>query len=344
VATIAFVSFRLGGTDGVAIEVEKWRAALELLGHRVYGVAGEGSAEVIIPGLAISAMEAPEAAAVEHAVAGADLVIVENMGSLPLNPAARDVLHHIRRGKPTLFHHHDLPWQRPHLAHLDGPSHDDAWAHVVINELSQRDLAERGIAADLIYNHFDCDPPRGDRHRTRQALGITNERLFVLPTRAIPRKNVAGALTLAEACGATLWLLGPPEDGYDDELTRLVAATSAPVLRGPVPNTTIHDVYAASDLVVMPSTWEGFGNPVLESVTHQRPLALHWYPVALEIAAFGFRFLGLDDVDAIVQELTEPDHDTRAHNVAIARQHFSLSDLPTVLDDLLRRHFPGLRR
>ena len=54
-----------------------------------------------------------------------------------------------------------------------------------------------------------------------------------------------------------------------------------------------------SDLVVMPSTWEGFGNPVLESVTHRRPLALYPYPVAIEIVAYGFGFFGLDEVGAI---------------------------------------------
>jgi len=57
----------------------------------------------------------------ETALADADLVIVENLASLPLNLDARDVLYHVLEGRRALFHHHDLPWQRPHLAHVEGP-------------------------------------------------------------------------------------------------------------------------------------------------------------------------------------------------------------------------------
>jgi hypothetical protein len=68
----------------------------------------------------------------------------------------------------------------------------------------------------------------------------------------------------------------------------------------------------------MPSTWEGFGNPVLESVTHRRPLALYPYPVACEIRDFGFRFFDLGDVAAIKSFVENPDYELYAHNLAIA--------------------------
>jgi glycosyltransferase involved in cell wall biosynthesis len=97
----------------------------------------------------------------------------------------------------------------------------------------------------------------------------------------------------------------------------------------------VHDAYAACDLVVMPSTWEGFGNPVLESVTHRRPLALYPYPVAREITAFGFEFFGLGDVAAITSFLAHPNEELLERNLAIARAHFNLVDLPSRLDRLL---------
>ena len=76
-ARIVIVSFRLGGTDGVAIESAKWTGALATLGHSVRTVAGEGIADVQIPGLAINATTSTSIQALETALADADLVIVE---------------------------------------------------------------------------------------------------------------------------------------------------------------------------------------------------------------------------------------------------------------------------
>ena len=89
----------------------------------------------------------------------------------------------------------------------------------------------------------------------------------------------------------------------------------------------------------MPSTWEGFGNPVLESVTHRRPLALNPYPVAREITSFGFSFFALDDVESIGAFLERPDEGMYDVNLAVARQHFNLDLLPQRLERLLAPFF-----
>jgi hypothetical protein len=245
VARLVLLSFRLGGTDGVSIEAAKWKAALGQLGHDVTEVAGEGPVDVLVPGLAIGAARAPTLDQLERAIAGAGLVIVENLAALPLNIAARDVLYQALDGRAALFHHHDLPWQRDHLSHLEGPRDQPRWRHVTINELSRRQLHERGIEATTLMNSFDCTPPVGRRELTRSALGVGDEVLLLLPTRAIPRKNVEGALELAQSLGAVLWLLGPAEDGYGPELDRLLAATSVEVRRGLVGGASVHDAYAA---------------------------------------------------------------------------------------------------
>ena len=141
------VSFRLGGEDGVAIEAAKWAGALGLLGWTVRTVAGAGPVDTVLPGLTMDAPEPPSRSEVDGALADADLVIVENLLSLPLNPGAAAVVATACAGRPTVLHHHDLPWQRPHLAHLPPPPDDAAWAHVTINELSRVELATHGIAA-----------------------------------------------------------------------------------------------------------------------------------------------------------------------------------------------------
>jgi len=336
-ATIAVVSFRLGGTDGVSIEAAKWIGALEQLGHQVRTVAGAGPVDTLLPGLAIGATQELSVSALHAALDSFDLVIVENLASLPLNVHARDVLYEVLHDRVAVFHHHDLSWQRPHLAHLEGPRDEPQWHHVTINQLSSDELRRRGIEAVPIMNSFDCYPPLGDRYATRRALGVAEELLLLLPTRAIPRKNVQGALTLAESLGATLWLLGPAEDGFDAELDAMLNGAKCPLRRGLPDGFSIHDAYAASDAVVMPSTWEGFGNPVLESVTHRRPLALNPYPVAKEITAFGFRFFELSDVEGLRQFIASPDESLFEQNLSVARQHFNVANLPGHLAALLAR-------
>ncbi len=121
---------------------------------------------------------------------------------------------------------------------------------------------------------------------------------------------MAGGLELATRLGATYWLLGPAEDGYGGQLDALVASARCPVLLGspgeggPVP---VGQAYAACDVVALPSTWEGFGNPTIESVVHRRPLAIGPYPVAAELAAFGFDWFGLDETDRLAAWLEAPD-------------------------------------
>jgi len=337
------VSFRLGGGDGVSVEAAKWASGLGQLGWSVHTVAGTGPVDTVLEGLAIDAAEPPSRREVEDALAPADLVVVENLCSLPLNPGAATVVASVCAGRPTVLHHHDLAWQRPHLAHLPPPPDDPAWAHVTINELSRRELAERGIRATTVYNTFDPEPPAGERDRTRAALGVDGATTLLLqPTRALARKNVPAAVALCEAVGGTYWLLGPAEDGYGPELERLVARARCPVVRGaPRGGCSIADAYAACDVVLLPSLWEGFGNPSVESATHRRPLAIGPYPVAAELASFGFRWFDAREPAALTDWLGEPDPELLTHNHRVAATWFNLADLPGRLAGVLAG-VPGL--
>jgi len=339
VSTACMISFRLGRGDGVSVEAAKWAAALRTLGWNVRTVAGSGPVDVLLPGLAIDATAPPTRREVEDACASADLVVVENLCSLPLNPPAAAVVAEVCAGRPAVFHHHDLPWQRPHLSHLAPPPDDPAWAHVTINDLSRIELAERGIAATTIYNTFDPDPAPGDRARTRAALGVDDDDVLLLqPTRALERKNVAGALELSASVGGTYWLLGPAEDGYGPTLDLLVSLARCPVLLGPTADgCSIADAYAACDAVLLPSFWEGFGNPSVESATYRRALAIGSYPVAAELASFGFRWFGALDPTAFAEWLRQPDEELLDHNHGVAATHFNLADLPERLAPVLRR-------
>jgi glycosyltransferase involved in cell wall biosynthesis len=351
IPTAAILSFRLGGSDGVAVEAAKWAWALGELGFTTVTVAGGGPVDHMVPGLAIDAPAPPTMAEVTAVLVEADLVVVENLCSLPLNPPAAAVVASVLAGRPAVLHHHDLPWQRRHLAHHPPPPTDPRWRQVTINELSREQLADRGIAATTVYNSFDLPDPPDERtaadralrrRRVRAALGIHGgRRLVVQPTRAIARKNVAGGMRAAAELGAAYWLLGPAEDGYGPELEAAAAAAACPVLLGPPPGIgefEVDDAYRSADVVALPSTWEGFGNPTIESVAHRRPLVVGPYPVATELAGFGFRWFGLDQTDRLGAWLEAPDPGLLDHNLAVARAHFALTDLPdrvaAVLPDL----------
>ncbi|HEX4244454.1 MAG TPA: glycosyltransferase family 4 protein [Acidimicrobiales bacterium] len=343
IPTAALVSFRLGGSDGVAVEATKWAGALAALGYAVYSVAGEGPVDRLLPGLSIGAASPPTYGEVVDALAGADLVVVENLCSLPLNPAAADLVARALAGRPAVLHHHDLPWQRPQFVNAPPPPDDRRWTHVTINELSRGELAARGLAATTVYNAFDTgaggDGPdvAAARRTLRAQLGIDDgTRLVLQPTRAIPRKNVAGGIALCESLGATYWLLGPAEDGYGPEADRLLEASRAPVIVGWGDRPArVDDAYAACDVVALPSTWEGFGNPTIESAIHRRPLAIGPYPVAAELAAFGFDWFPVDRPAGLAAWLSDPDPALLNHNAAVADAHFSLRDLPERIGRIL---------
>ncbi len=328
-AKIAVVSFRLGMNDGVSIEADKWMSALRTLGHEIITVAGEGPVDFTVPGLAIAAEVDPDVAELTRIFDDVDLVLVENLTSLPLNLDARDAIYEVLANRAALFRHHDLPWQRAHLAHLEGPKNLGPWAHVTINDRSRIELRQRGLTAVTIPNHFEIDPPLGRRDLMRQSIQVrTNSHVILQPTRAIPRKNVTAGIRLAERLGAIYWLLGAAEDGFGNDLERLLRSSMTGVRRGLSQGASIHDAYAGCDLVVMPSTWEGFGNPVIEAVAHHKPLARYPYPVMAEIESHGFHFYDLNDLDGIREAMSDPFAESLDKNHAIARANYDLALLP----------------
>lgn len=335
--TCAVVSFRLGLDDGVSIVAALWARALADLGWRIRTVAGEGPVDVTVAGLALDATAPPDDAEVRAALDGCALVLVENLLTIPMNLPASRAVARVLAGRPAVLHHHDPPWQRERYAHVtELPPDDPAWRHVTINELTRREMAARGIEATTVYNGFDVDEPDGDRAGTRAWLGVDDDTLLVAhPVRAIARKNIAAALRLCEELDATYWLTGAVEEGYGDELARLLGAARCPVIRrrcahGP-------DIYAAADVVAFPSTWEGFGNPPVEAAIHRRPVVVGHYPVAEELRALGFRWFDPDDAAGVRRFLAAPDAGLLEHNRTVAVEQLSYVTMRRRVGELLAR-------
>ncbi len=336
--TVCFISARLGEADGVSVAAAAWEIAFGLLGFRVCTVAGQGTADRLVPGLALDALTPPTPEELDAALAEADIFVVENICSLPLNRGAADVVAHCLKGRPAILHHHDFPWQRTGFEDLGPwPPDDPSWRHVTINELSRRELAGRGIEAMTVYNSV-LPPETGDGKRARDLLDVAPDALLLLqPTRAIARKNVPGGLRLAEALGATYWLTGPAEDGYGPTLERVLAGARCDVRRGIPEGLDMTDAYDASDAVAYPSTWEGFGLPLIESALYRKPLAVGRFPIVDELVAFGFEWFPADDPAPLRAWLERPDRDLLEHNYAVARRNFSLDALASRLGELIQR-------
>jgi mannosylglucosylglycerate synthase len=355
VATI--VSFRLGGNDGVAVEAGKWAGALDLLGFEVRRVAGEvdgaaGPDDVVMPGLALAgSTPAPEIDDLRAALDGSDLVVAENICSLPMNLDASLAVAGALARHPgrVVLHHHDLPWQRAAFREHERvlPPHIEGALHVTINHRSRRELEARGITpVATIHNRFDLDsePPTACRAPVRAALGFADHDLVLLqPARAIERKNVPGGVRYATELQRLLperrvryWLSGPAEDGYEGTLARVLERSTVPTTVGRVD--TAAEAYAASDVVLLPSTWEGFGNPTIESIAQRRPLVVFPYPVLGEITGYGLRYFAIDNAAALARFVREPEPGWFETNLRRARANFSLADLPAAIEAAFAAH------
>jgi mannosylglucosylglycerate synthase len=325
----AILSYRLGMADGVSVTAAQWVTALRRLGLHVRTVAGDGRADVVVPGLAVDAPAPPSRHELAAALDDVDVVVVDNLCSLPMNRDVGEAVAGYLAGRPAVLRHHDLPWEREQYAGVTTWPHDDAaWRHVTINDLARRALAQRrGITATTVYHGFDERPCPWRRAEVRARLGVTKGPLVLQPTRAIPRKNVETGLALAGALGGTYWLTGPTEDGFAASLERLLRATDVPVLRGLPDGVAMAAAYAACDVVVLPSSWEGFGLPLVESALHRRPLVVGDFPVAHELAALGFRWFTLGDLGPLQSWLADPDPALLDRNEAVARRHFGMDAL-----------------
>jgi glycosyltransferase involved in cell wall biosynthesis len=124
---------------------------------------------------------------------------------------------------------------------------------------------------------------------------------------------------------------------------------------------SLWDTYVHADFITYPSLWEGWGNQLLEALKARVPLMLFEYPVyladikdkGLRVVSLGRAIAGRDELglarideaavdaaaDEAVELLTDRDlrEDTVAHNLQVARHHYSLGALREYLRPLMAR-------
>lgn len=355
---VCLVSHRLGGFDGVSAEAAKWVAGFRELGAEVTRAAGHFAdhepGDVVVRGMWAD-RPGGQPPPVDHEVIRGlcrehDLLVLDNAGSLWSAPEASAAWerHALEAGVPTVLRHHDPAWQGPALRPVEGdtvPLHHPTHLHVLINRRTEREFAERWPELDragalrVVHNRVDVAALRGgDRQGTRARLGVgPHEVLIAHPARVeSSNKNIPGAVRLARNLRERLarpvryWLTD--DEPADGEVA--AALQRAPgLLRGRAEVQA--DMYAAADLVVLPSTWEGWGLPVVEAAAAGRPIAAGPYPVLAEIRAHGITVPGPDEVDRIAGLITAGAAELAANRAAVER-HFDARALPGELAELAR--------
>ncbi|HTK63028.1 MAG TPA: glycosyltransferase family 4 protein [Pseudonocardia sp.] len=369
---ICLVSHRLGGISGVSLEAAKWQSAFEGLGWSVTRAAGEffdhQDGDVIAPGL-WSLKPGDDPPPVDHTTITRlldthDVLVLDNAGSLWTAPEASMAWegHALDAGIPTIVRHHDPPWQGVPLREVPPdtiPLHHPSHLHVVINQLTYDEFDKRwprlrqAGALRIVHNLVDAAALLGgDRDATRKHLGVGAEEILLAhPARAIgARKNIPGAVEFARALDKALdrtvryWITDGSEALFNPENLRKfahvranqAALDQAPgLIRGQVPRQA--DLYAAADLVMLPSTWEGWGLPVVEAACARKLIVAGPYPVLEEIRQLGMTVLDPSEIDRIADLLTgkESEEKILAANQDAVREHFDLATLPDTLAEFL---------
>jgi len=169
---------------------------------------------------------------------------------------------------------------------------------LTISERSKSDLVELyGVAPEkIVVTHLGVDPdftPGNGRDHDHDS--------FLLFVGAIePRKQPLLAADAANALGRRLVVVGPTKD---ESLAAELSARGADV-RGYVPKDELVRLYRHAACLVFPSSYEGFGLPMLEAMACGTPVAAATDPAMIEVAGDAALF-GDDVTETVRRALAE---------------------------------------
>jgi len=349
---IEWINQRIWSTNVRSREVsERIRVLADYLKHTLYQFVEEFSIDVLVP---------------------------ENAITIPMNlPLGMAITEFIAEtGIPSIAHHHDFYWERTRfsisgvndLLDMAFPPRLPNMVHTVINAAAQEQISRRkGVGAILIPNVFDFEQPPepGDDYAddVRQSLNLADNDIFILqPTRIVPRKGIEHAIKLVGMLKDPRCKLvishDSGDEGYEyqgmlEELAkqenvdlRFVGDRVSEVRQFDSDGRklyTLWDLYPHADLVTYPSTYEGFGNALLEAIYFKKPVVINRYSIFVEdIEPKGFQLAVMDGVvtHGVVRHVRrllddeEYRRETVEKNYEVASQYYSY--------EVLRRSFASI--
>lgn len=304
-----------------------------------------------------------------------DILIPQNCLAIPMHlPLGIAVTEFLSETKmPAIAHHHDFFWERtrfsvnsvPEYLDMSFPPKLQNIHNIVINQEAQEQLALRkGCSSQVIPNVFDFDnpPPDVDEYASdvRKELNLEEDDFFILqPTRVVPRKGIEQAIKMIS-------LLKNPkckliisheagDEGYEylhmleqlakeENVDMRIVADRVGEVRGRDKDNrkiyTLWDLYHHADFVTYPSTYEGFGNALLEAVYFRKPVLINRYSIFIrDIEPLGFDFLTIDGfvTPSQTQEVNEILTNSKKrkkmvdHNYQVAKKFYSYSVVRGIL-------------
>ena len=142
----------------------------------------------------------------------------------------------------------------------------------------EEDIRRLGLANPSVVAPLGVTLPAPRPSRTPDAKSA---RTLLFLSRVHPKKGLVnlmdawGALTSAERAGWRIVIAGPSEDGYVDEVmarARQNGVAESVSAVGPVFGAAKDDLYASSDVFVLPSFSENFGSVVIEALAQGVPV------------------------------------------------------------------------
>ena len=309
-----------------------------------------------------------------------DILIPQNALTIPMHvPLGIAITEFLAETQmPAIAHHHDFFWERTRFSisavrdYLDfafPPSLPNI-RHAVINQRAQSRLAFRkGLGSMLVPNVFEFEKPAPviDDYSAdfREQVGLSEDDILVLqPTRIVPRKGIEHAIKLVGLLQDPRYKIvishDAGDEGYEyktllEEMAheenvdlRCISDRVAEQRQVDVHGKklyTLWDIYPHADLVTFPSTYEGFGNALLEAFYFKKPVLINRYTIFVEdIEPKGFRLISIDGFIAketvvAVEKLMNDPAACEAmvnHNYAVAARHYGYTGLRTTLRALLQ--------
>ena len=308
-----------------------------------------------------------------------EVLIPENALAIPMNvPLGLAITEFLAEtGMPAIAHHHDFYWERTRFA-ISGcgdwldmafPPRLPNLVHTVINASACAQISHRkGVSGALIPNvfEFEAPPPEPDDYSAdvRREMGLEDDDILILqPTRIVPRKGIEHAVKLVSMLKNPRCKLVVSHDagdeGYEYQLMleelareegvdlRFFGHRVSDVRQRNAEGQklyTLWDLYPHANFVSYPSTYEGFGNALLEAVYFKKPIVLNRYSIFVEdIEPRGFRFALMDGfvTTQVVREVRRQLEDEAYrnsvvdHNYDVARNYYGFTVLQRKLRNLI---------